>query len=290
MIYTVQTYDNMDRTTKTEKFLLVPNTGSGSGSSSYGSGTGGTQIPKINTNNPADDILLARTEIFYDPRGKIWKTEQSVVNPANGAVQGKLLGQTWYDPKGRVIKKIELGANAFTKYVYDSLGRIVKTYFGLDTTESGYAAATNVTGDTVFAQSETTYDNLGNMLVSTQIERLSTASGTGALLISTGRYQSTAMWYDGAGRQIARANYGTNGGSILTRPVTVPTRSDTCLVTEMKYDTSAGRAFRTIDPVGKDHRFFFDTLGRTVKTVANYTGTGTVSSSTPDQNVTVEYT
>ena len=35
---------------------------------------------------------------------------------------------------------------------------------------------------------------------------------------------------------------------------------------------------------------FFDAMGRTTKTIANYTGTGVVSSTMPDQNVTVEMT
>ena len=142
----------------------------------------------------------------------------------------------------------------------------------------------------MFEQSETTYDNRGNTLVSIHIERLSTASSAGALTTSSGRYQQTAFWYDPMGRQIATADYGTNNGTILSRPSTIPTRSDTCLVTETKYDTSTGQAFRTIDPTGKDHRTFFDASDRKTKTISNYTGTGTVSSSTPDQNVTVEMT
>jgi len=135
---------------------------------------------------------------------------------------------------------------------------------------------------------ETTFDHLGNATVQTQIERLSTASGTGALTLSTGRTQSAASWFDGFGRSIATANYGTNGGVALARPATVPARSDNVLVTETKYDTATGRAFRTIDPAGKDHRTFVDALGRTTKTVANYV-TGTLGAN-PDQDVTVEMT
>ena len=132
-------------------------------------------------------------------------------------------------------------------------------------------------GDTVYSQSESVYDSLGNVLLSTQIERLATAVGTGALTLATGRYQSSAMWYDGAGRSIASANYGTNGGVVLVRPATVPARIDNVLVTETKYDLTSGRAYGTIDPAGREHRTFVDALGRTVKTVANYTGSGVVS-------------
>ena len=145
-------------------------------------------------------------------------------------------------------------------------------------------------GETVLTQSETTFDALGNAIVSTQIERLSTAVGTGALTLSTGRYQSIAAWFDGVGRSVATANYGTNGGVALVRPAVVPARSDTVLVSETKYDAATGRAFRTIDPAGKDHRTFVDALGRTVRTVANFTGSGVVSAGTPDENVTVEMT
>ena len=113
-------------------------------------------------------------------------------------------------------------------------------------------------------------------------------NGNGAEVNS--RFQSTASWFDGFGRAIATANYGTNGGTALVRPATVPARSDNVLVSETRYDAATGRAFRTIDPAGKDHRTFVDALGRTVRTVANFTGTGTVSAANPDQNVTVEMT
>jgi hypothetical protein len=106
----------------------------------------------------------------------------------------------------------------------------------------------------------------------------------------TGRYQYTANWLDGVSRSIAIASYGNNGGLVLTRPATVPTRNDDILVTETKYDASTGRAFQTIDPAGKDYRSFFDALGRMTKIVANFTGTGDVSINNPDENVTVETT
>ena len=291
LTYTVQTYDNMNRVTKSERFLHVPGSAMGGGSS------GGEMVI------PDSARLLARTEQFYDERGRVWKTEQSVVNPATGAVNGKLLGQSWYDAAGRVIKQIEPGANHFSKFVYDSLGRVTKTYVATYPSETGYAAASSLTNNTVFTQTEVTYDNLGNVMLSVQIERLSTASTTGALTTSTGRYQYVASWFDGIGRSVATANYGTNNGTALSRPATVPARSDNVLITETKYDKATGRAFRTIDPASKDHRTFFDHLGRTVKTIANYieiqvippsssysSSNGYCPPAMPDQNVTVEMT
>ena len=278
--YTKQTYDNLGRAVVSERFLLTENVGSAQPT--------GSERLAVLRNNLSDDRLLARSENFYDVRGRVWKTEQSVVNPATGIVQGKLLGQTWFDAAGRVIKSIESGASHFSKFAYDSLGRVTRSYVATNPSESGYAAASSLTNNTVFSQSETTFDNTSNAIVSTQIERLSNAVGTGALTISTGRFQSVASWFDGFGRSLASANYGTNNGVALSRPTTVPARSNDVLVSETRYDSAAGRAYRSIDPAGKDHRTFVDALGRTIRTVANYV-TGTPGAN-PDQDVTVEIT
>ncbi|MCL2119467.1 MAG: hypothetical protein FWH27_13675 [Planctomycetaceae bacterium] len=71
-------------------------------------------------------------------------------------------------------------------------------------------------------------------------------AGTGELKIAAapkGRYQFTASWFDPVSRQIATANYGTNNDTALTRPATVPARSDNVLVTETFFDANTGRAF-----------------------------------------------
>ena len=54
-------------------------------------------------------------------------------------------------------------------------------------------------------------------------------------------------------------------------------------------NSATGRAYKTIDPAGRESRTFVDALGRTVKTVANYV-TGVPSAAAPDCDVTVEYT
>ena len=307
MTYTVNTYDNLDRVVKKERFLLVPNTSSGGGnppasSGSGGSGgtgsyhysssggTAGTGNPKIDTNDPSDDRLLARAEQFYDERGRVWKQVQSIVNPATGAVTGKMQSLLWFDAAGRTIKSQGFGENHFTKTFYDSLGRATKSFISYDAGDTSYATATTVTGDTIFEQSVMTYDNLGNIILAASVERKVNQNATGELTLSTARFQYVANWFDPMGRQIATANYGTNGDATLTRPATVPARSDNVLITENFYDADTGRAFRTVDPAGKDQRNFFDAMGRTVKTIANYTGSGVISSSTPDQNVTIEMT
>ncbi|MDR3108757.1 MAG: hypothetical protein LBU65_03595 [Planctomycetaceae bacterium] len=117
MVYNEQTYDNIDRVIKSEQFLV--------------------QEPS--------DRLLSRTEQFYDVRDNVWKTEQSVVDPETGTVQGILQGQTWFDDNGRTIKQIGLGARYYTKYVYDSLGRIERVYIGIDD-----SAANDIDDDIIF--------------------------------------------------------------------------------------------------------------------------------------------
>ena len=77
-----------------------------------------------------------------------------------------------------MLKQTEPRASHFTKFVYDSLGRVTKTYLATYPSESGYAAASSLTNNIVFTQSETTFDNLGNAILQTQIERLSTAGHT----------------------------------------------------------------------------------------------------------------
>ena len=80
------------------------------------------------------------------------------------------------------------------------------------------------------------------------------------------RVTYTAHWHDPIGRQTATAAYGTNGGTALVRPDTIPQRSDTVLVTATGYN-DAGEAFQTIDPAGREDRQFFDAAGRIVKTI-----------------------
>ena len=72
--------------------------------------------------------LLARTELFYDERGRNWKTVQSVVNPTTGAVTSTIQSLQWFDAVGRVIKSQNSASPRYTKTMYDSLGNAFKTY------------------------------------------------------------------------------------------------------------------------------------------------------------------
>src|SRR5262249_14960324 len=91
-------------------------------------------------------------------------------------------------------------------------------------------------------------------------------------------------YYDLADRPTATADYGTNGALSWSRASSVPSRSDTILVTSETYD-SAGRTYEMTDPRGLVNRTYYDALGRTTKNVENYT-TGTVGT---DHDKTTEY-
>ncbi len=215
------------------------------------------------------------------------------MNVSNGTVGNALVDNTWYDPAGHVIKQKPAGSEAFTKSIYDGLGRKTKTFIGFDTAETSYADAGTVTGDTIFEQTETVYDTASNVTQVTLRRRLHTATGTGELTSPGGsqpkaRVSYVAMYPDAVGRGQARATYGTNGGSSFTRSATIPSRSDTILIDSTEYN-SRGEAFKTIDPKGQDNRSEWNHAGQLTKSIANYVD-GDPATGTADQDVTVEMT
>lgn len=81
----------------------------------------------------------------------------------------------------------------------------------------------------------------------------------------------TAAYYDRADRLTDSADFGTNGGAIWTRPGSVPTGSNTVLVSHTDYD-SAGRVKDTIDPRGIETGYLYDMLGRTSEAIGAWDG------------------
>ena len=266
VVYSKATYDNLDRATKQERYLEI------SGSA---------------------DRLLARSETFYDDLGRVYQTKRYAVDVSDGSVGNALVSNTWYDAAGNAIKQQSAGSQAFTKTVYDSLGRAVKQYVGHDTDETAYADASSVSDDTIVEQSETTFDDAGNVLQTTTRQRFHNATGTSELTTPSGtqpkaRVTYVAMYHDEIGRQVAVANYGTYGGATFSRASVVPSRTDTILVTSTDYN-AAGQAYKTTDPAGREDRQVFDDAGRVIKTIQNYTD-GNPSTGSSDEDVTVEMT
>src|SRR5262249_8607500 len=155
-----------------------------------------------------------------------------------------------------------------TKTVTDTAGRTTKTYTTDGGGDSGWSDADDVTGDVVLVQTENTYDDLGNLLVVAQRERFHDETGTGELGTPSrglhARVSSAGMYYDQATRLTDSVAVGTNGGSAWTRPSSVPSRSDTVLVSSQTYN-AAGWLDTTTDPRGIVGKVYYDNLGRPTK-------------------------
>jgi len=99
------------------------------------------------------------------------------------------------------------------------------------------------------------------------------------------RVSYAANYFDKANRTTDTVNVGTNVDSAYTRPGSVPSRSDTVLVTSYGFNSAGGLSDVT-DSKGLLGKTYYDNAGRTTKTIENYVN-GTVSD-TDDK--TVEYT
>ncbi len=232
-------------------------------------------------NAPSSSLLRAKTTTSYDDQGRVYQSDTWSVNSSSGAVSTYALHtDTWYDTRGDVMKEADPGG-LVTKTAYDGVGRptIVYSTDGGDDAAPGasgsWTDAGNVTGDAVLDQMETSYDGDGNVILTADRQRFDDATGTGALgTPSTGvpaRVYFMAYYYDAADRPTASVNVGTNGGSAYTRPSSVPSRSDTVLVTSTGYN-DAGWASSVTDPSGIVTETSYDNLGRTTQTIENYTG------------------
>src|SRR5581483_7786958 len=99
------------------------------------------------------------------------------------------------------------------------------------------------------------------------------------------RVSYVAYYYDALNRLTVTVNVGTNGGTGYTRPSTPPSSSATALVSTTYYSAD-DLSQVTVDPRGLSTTTQFDNLGRTTKTIVDYTnGTPTANS-----NQTTEYT
>jgi len=270
-LYQKTTYDNLNRIIKVERY-----------------------------DTDEEGNLVARSEKKYDDRGRAYQEIQYAVDPAIGDVGNSLTSNTWYDDAENVIKEQPAGSKLFTKTVYDGLGRELKKYKGFDVDESTYTEADDVDGDTILEQTELSYDDASNVIQTTDRLRYHNATGTGDLQGPSGtqpksRITYAATWPDAIGRAQASTNYGTNGGSTLSRPSTIPARSDDVLVTSLDYD-AAGQVATQTNPGGIKTCLEYDARGRQVKQIMNCiesssSSSGSSSSDCPDSddvNVTLE--
>ena len=134
-----------------------------------------------------------------------------------------------------------------------------------------------------------TCDKDGNAILVTDRQRNHDETATGALGNPTtapkSRVSYTASYFDLANRLTATVDVGTNGGTAYTRPGTVPSVSDTVLVTQDSYN-AAGWVNSITDPRGIVLQKNYDNLGELTQTIEAYTN-GTPTTTT---NKTTNYT
>jgi RHS repeat-associated protein len=240
-------------------------------------------------NEPDPTLLRARQTFEYDAQGRQFASHVFSIEPSDGDISSDSLDTyAWYDAEGRVIKRISPGAPV-VKQTYDGAGRLTKSYV---TDGGGDAApgasgtlsdADDVSGDTVLSQTEYTYDDNGNLLLTATKDRFHDTSGTGELqdLSTTPKARTSYVrsYYDALDRTTATVNVGTNGGSSYTSSTdaSVPSRSDTKLVTSYTYSTNE---LQTIEingaPTGGSFILTFD--GQTTASIAYNASAATVDS------------
>jgi RHS repeat-associated protein len=245
--YVVNSYDNLDRLTQADQ------------------------------HSQATDNLIGRNTTLFDSLGRVYRTERYGVDPDTGNIAGSLANNTWYGRRGEVIMTKSPESDLLTKMDYDAIGRLTYQYVGAGS--ETYADPVSVTGDTVLEQAESVYDDGSNLTLARVRQRYHDATGNGALTSPGGaqpkaRVSYSASWYDGVGRLLTSADYGTNGGSDLARPALAPSPSDTVLVTTQEYD-DAGQVEISTDPAGTQTRFEYDDAGRQTKLIENYQDGGT---------------
>ncbi len=227
--------------------------------------------------------LIMRSTTSRDDRGADFQSAVYAVDPTTGIVGNALLDNTWRDAAGNEVKSLPAGSQLFTKTTFDSLGRetVEYTAYGAD---ANYAAVFSVASNTILQQKETAYDAASNIVQTTTRDRYHNADASQVgglgdpLTTPNARVTYAAAYPDPLGRLVATADYGTNGGTALSRQSTIPARSDTCLVNSTTFN-ARDEKYLAADPAGTVTYQVFDDRGRRLTLIENYIATGSSSSS-----------
>lgn len=270
---TVRTIDNLGRAIQTEVY-------------------GGASAADLAAATPPAGKLRARRGDDVDELGRVWRSRVFEVDPATGTVGGSLATLSWFDRRGSLIKR-QTGASAFAKSTTDGAGRVIESWIGQDTAETGWDAARTAAGDTVAERTRSYPDAVGNVRATVRYLRRDDTALVGQLGAESDSHRSIQVsWYDAAHRPIGSADYGRDNGAtryVLTAAgaligsngvpsvaMPAPNSSDDYRVTAIAYDL-AGRAARQTDNLGRISETLYDLAGRTVQVTANRpSGTGTV--------------
>lgn len=243
--------------------------------------------------------LVGYSSSAFDSLDRDYQDQTYSVDPASGTISTTALTNfRFYDSRDNVIASVD-PTGQVTKDVYDGAGRLAEVFVtdGGAVNNGGspvltYSAAGSVFSDVVVEQTAYGYDGDSNLIETVDAKRLSTdpVTAVGALFAETNnsdgslnitpasgsnpslgaRIDYAASYYDAADRDMADVSVGDNGGVSWARPGSVPSRSDTVLVTGYGFD-AAGNQAATTDPKGIVTQRDFDALGRTTETIADYT-------------------
>ena len=257
--YAKQYFDNLDRVIKNERY-----------------------------NTTLAGNLIMRGTTSFDDRGAVFQSVTYAVDPSTGLAGNSLTGNTWRDASQNTVKSLPAGSELATKSVFDSLGRQTTQYTGYNYSDTTYATAASVAGDTILEQVETVYDAASNVIQANDRKRYHNATGVGPLGSPSSaqpqaRVTYAATYPDPIGRGAATADYGTNGGTALNRPTTYPASSSTCLVTLVTFN-ARGETYLSTDPMGTVTYQLFDDAGRQLTLIENYLAVSSSSSSSSSGN------
>jgi len=210
---------------------------------------------------------------MFDALNRVYLQQKFGVDQATGNLTYPLNTESWYDPRGLLIKTVRPGFNGYNKIQFDTLRRTTFTYVAYPPTGDLGGNDNDVADDIVIEQKESVYDEAGNVLLTTNRQRFLGATGTGPLRGPNGmeplaRLTYVAQWADPIGRLRYQANYGTNGGAELMRPLLAPTPSDTVLVSCIGY-AQDGQPAQTVASDGKVTQTKMDCLGRKIQIIEN---------------------
>ena len=196
----------------------------------------------------------AKQTASFDDQNRVYRSDTYSVSYSGSVGSYTLQSNAWYNKRGLVIKSAQPGGQV-NKTEYDGAGRAVKSYVTDGGSDSGYSDAGNETGDVVYTQTEYDFGTGTLLLKATRRDRFHDATATGPLGDAgsnpKARVSYMGYYYDGANRLTDSVNVGTNTVSgtatAWTRPSSVPSRSDTVLVSSTGYN-DAGWVATTTDP------------------------------------------
>lgn len=226
----------------------------------------------------------------YDPLGRQVRVIRNAVNSTydltadadlsgygtpNPAADQDILTETVYDTQGRVDYTIDVNGSR-TKLVYDGLGRQVRTVQNYQYNGTGYNVdpATWVWNGTAWQDDAATpatiphgSNNDQNIIAVTNYDTDGRVRWTQDVL---GR--KTWHVYDAQGREvktIVNCTYNGTGIAPEDPAYTGSSDSDKDVITQTIYDTF-GRVSASLDARGNESRYFYDKLGRRLRSITNY--------------------